>query len=203
MNIKKILTLLSFLFILFSCSSEPQLLSPLPNQPVILAFGDSLTYGKGANKQNSYPAQLQRLSGITIINKGISGELSEQGLQRLPQVLAETKPNLVIVCHGGNDILRKKSKQQLSTNLEKMITLIKASGAQVVLVGVPKPGLFLSANKLYKAVAKKMNVPIENKIIASVLAKNKLKSDHVHPNQKGYQKIAGALFELLKNEGAI
>jgi lysophospholipase L1-like esterase len=71
------------------------------------------------------------------------------------------------------------------------------------LVGVPKPGLFLSANKLYKAVAEKMNVPIENKIIASVLAKNKLKSDHVHPNQKGYQKIAGALFELLKNEGAI
>ena len=48
-----------------------------------------------------------------------------------------------------------------------------------------------------------MNVPIENEIIASVLAKNKLKSDHVHPNQKGYQKIAGALFELLKNEGAI
>ncbi|MDA7818466.1 GDSL-type esterase/lipase family protein, partial [Sulfurimonas sp.] len=108
---------------------------------VILAFGDSLTYGYGVSKELSYPSQLQKKTSLHVINAGISGEESTQGLKRLPKLLKQS-PDIVILCHGGNDILRKRSLTQLKQNLKEMVILIRRSGAKVLLVGVPSFGLF-------------------------------------------------------------
>jgi len=106
------LTLLLFSLCLTSCSDNKPTLSVLENDAVILAFGDSLTYGIGANsKTESYPAVLSRLTGLRVANEGISGEVSEDALERLPDVLQTLKPNLVILCHGGNDIIRRLGKE--------------------------------------------------------------------------------------------
>jgi len=94
--------------LLFSCGQEQPQLDKLSKDAVILAFGDSLTYGTGAKPAESFPVILEKLSNRKVINAGIPGELSSSGLDRFPEVLDKQQPELVILCHGGNDILRKK-----------------------------------------------------------------------------------------------
>ena len=85
------------------CDPTPKV-KALGDDAVILAFGDSLTFGTGASKHKSYPAQLQALISRTVINAGIPVEVSNTGLRRLPALLTRHQPDLVIICHGGNDI---------------------------------------------------------------------------------------------------
>nr|WP_305909554.1 GDSL-type esterase/lipase family protein [Methylomarinum sp. Ch1-1]MDP4522473.1 GDSL-type esterase/lipase family protein [Methylomarinum sp. Ch1-1] len=95
-----------FLMLLFGCEQPPQL-NKLPTEAVILAFGDSLTYGTGASPQRNYPSVLSQLTGLQVINAGIPGEISRNGRKRLPDILDKQQPDLLILIHGGNDILRK------------------------------------------------------------------------------------------------
>lgn len=94
---------LSFVFVvlLSACGDDAPSISKLASDAVILAFGDSLTHGNGAKENESYPAVLQELTGRKVINAGISGEESEPGLNRLPGLLEQHKPQLLILCHGG------------------------------------------------------------------------------------------------------
>jgi acyl-CoA thioesterase I len=188
--------------LLVACSASPQL-SPLPPKGVILAFGDSLTYGTGAAEDQSYPADLSRLSGHEVVNAGVPGETSAAGLKRLPGLLAAVHPSLLILCHGGNDMLQRLDPKQTKANLRAMIRLARKRGIPVVLIGVPKPGLLLGTADFYESIAKDMHVPIEDEALASILRQGNLKSDYVHPNAKGYQRLAAAVFELLKKDGAL
>lgn len=192
------------LVLLSACSEPPPRLPHLANNAVILAFGDSLTHGNGATQNESYPAVLQRLSGRRVINAGVPGEQSDAGLARLPGVLNDYHPQLLILCHGGNDMLRNKSLASLQGNLEKMITLSRERGIPVVLLGVPRPAIFgLESAPPYVTVAKEMKLPFEAAILPEVLSENKLKSDRIHPNAAGYRMIAEAVYQLLKKSGAL
>lgn len=169
----------------------------------ILAFGDSLTYGTGAGQQSSYPAVLSALTQVPVINAGVPGETTTQGLQRLPAVLAKHQPALVLLCLGGNDFLRKLPAEQTYDNLSRMLTLIKDSGSAVVLIGVPRPGFSLADDPLYERLAQTHNVPLAKAVIAQVLDKKTLKSDPIHPNGEGYRQIAAELQHFLKSRGAL
>ena len=83
-----------------ACSDSKPQLPLLSADAVILAFGDSLTFGTGANSEHSYPAELARLTGLTVINAGIPGEVTAQGVRRLPALLDRYKPQLLLLCHG-------------------------------------------------------------------------------------------------------
>jgi acyl-CoA thioesterase I len=107
----------------------------------VLAFGDSLTHGEGANAEAAYAAVLAALLACRVVNSGVSGEVTSEGLARLPGELARASPDLVILCLGGNDMLRGGSTDTMGGNLDAMITMIRSSGADAVLVAVPKPGL--------------------------------------------------------------
>lgn len=202
----KRLTLLPLLILLLlpACSRDAQRLQPLAADAVILAFGDSLTYGTGVGPDNSYPAVLERLSGHTVINAGVPGELSQQGLHRLANELDEYKPSLLILCHGGNDMLRKQSMETMQENLQKMIRLAKGSGVQVVLLGVPQPALLgMKSAKSYHLVADETNVPLEADVLPEVLSDSRFKSDQIHPNAAGYEMVAEAVYRLLVRNGAL
>lgn len=203
MPLKSIIISVLILCVL-SCSSDKPALAPLNNDSVIVAFGDSLTYGTGVNRNSqSYPAVLSKVTGLNIINEGIPGEVSEYGLERLADVLAETSPNLVILCHGGNDIIRKLGKAQLKQNLEQMIMLIQAEGADVMLIGVPNFNLMLNVPELYPELATAYNIPIDLNILTKIERSPKLKSDQIHPNAQGYSLMAESIRELLQVSGAI
>ena len=187
------------LVLLAGCSNEPPQIK-LNGQSTILAFGDSLTQGVGANAQDSYPAVLERQLGVSVVNAGISGQTSSQGLARLEEVLEEHEPDLVILCYGGNDILRKQSMAKLEHNLDEMINIIKSSGSQVLLVGVPKPSLLLSTLPLYDNVAKKHGIIADLESLTDLLGQRDMKSDRVHLNAQGYQALASALSEKIRIE---
>ena len=192
-----------FLLLLTACSSPSNSLNHLGKDDVILAFGDSLTYGTGVSADQSYPAVLSQLIQRQVIRSGVPGELSVDGLERLPGVLQDHRPALMILIHGGNDILRKKDLNKTVENLRSMIELARTNGTQVVMMSVPNPTLILSPAAFYEPLAKEMNVPIAIGDIADILQHPSNKSDAVHPNAKGYRMMAERLSDLLQKNGAL
>ena len=199
----KLVSIIIIPLLLIACSDEAPKLSPLSSDAVILAFGDSLTHGNGAKENESYPAVLQELTGRKVINAGISGEQSEPGLRRLPAALEQHKPQLLILCHGGNDMLRKKDMNKMEANIRSMIKLAQDKGIPVVMLGVPKPGLFLSSFEVYKTIADSTGVIFIEDLIPEVLGDKSLKSDTVHPNKAGYRMMAENIYTTLKESGAL
>jgi len=191
------------LALLAACSAGQPKLPRLAPDAVVLAFGDSLTVGVGANSSESYPARLEALIGRTVVSSGVPGETSEGGLARLPAALEEAKPQLVILCEGGNDFLQKLDDAQTANNLRAMVRMARAQGAQIVLIAVPKPGLLPSPADFYSAIAREFAVPHEESALRKILTDNALKSDLVHPNAAGYARLAEAIAALLKKTGAI
>jgi len=190
------------LFLLAACSGSTKL-SPLAPGSTIVAFGDSLTFGTGVDATHSYPAVLAQLSGLNVIRSGVPGEISAAGLKRLPGVLDEHNPRLVIICHGGNDVLRQLSADKTEQNLRAMISLVQNSGAEVLIVAVPKFGLFPTAWAYYEKIAEDLDVPVEFDVISDLQRDPGKKSDQVHFNQAGYRLMAEAIADLLKDSGAL
>jgi lysophospholipase L1-like esterase len=186
-----------------ACSGGQPKLARLAPDAVVLAFGDSLTAGVGANPGESYPTRLEALIARKVVSSGVPGETSAAGLARLPAALEEAKPALVILCEGGNDFLQKLDEAQAASNLRAMVRLAQSRGAQVVLVAVPKPGLLPSPADFYAAVAKELAVPNEETALKKILTDNSLKSDLVHPNAAGYARLAEAVAALLRKTGAV
>ena len=170
---------------------------------MVLAFGDSLTYGSGAAEAESYPAQLESLIGRRVVRAGVPGEVTAQALERLPGALDEHAPRLLLLCIGGNDFLRRLGKEQAERNLRAMIALARRRGIDVLLIGTPEPGLLRSPPGFYSAVAKELHVPYEGGVITEVLKDARLKSDPIHPNAAGYRLIAERVAAVLKKNGAL
>ncbi len=190
--------------LLCGCSGEAPRIAPLSQDAVILAFGDSLTWGTGAAREYSYPVWLEQLIKRRVVNAGVPGELSAQGRERLPRLLEEHQPDLLILCHGGNDLLRRIDAAKTRDNLVSMIDQAKRRGIPVTLIGVPQPALmFLEAAPLYDEIAAEYSLPYEGEVLAEVVADNTLKSDRIHPNARGYQTIAEAINRLLEASGAL
>lgn len=187
---------------LMSCSSGAKL-PRLASDAVILAFGDSLTFGTGSTLTESYPAILESLVGRRVVNSGAPGEVTGQGLSRLQGVLEREKPALMILCHGGNDLLRRLNQQQTANNLRAMIRLARARGVAVLMIAVPSPGIALSPPPFYREIAAEMGLPIEEEVLATVLSDGSLKSDYIHPNAAGYRRLAESIEALLKKSGAV
>ena len=192
-----------FILIVLAACGDTVELPRLGDDAVVLSFGDSLTSGTGAKQAESYPAILARLTGRKVVNAGIPGELSEQGLRRLPALLDEHQPDLLILCHGGNDILRKKDLNQMGINLRAMIQLARDRNIPVVLLGVPQPAIFMSSAEIYREVADSTGVVFIADIIADVLGDSSLKSDPAHPNNQGYERIAEEIYTVLQDLGAV
>ena len=195
-------SLLSFCLLISACANEAQL-DYLAEDAIILAFGDSLTYGTGAKPNFSYPAQLEKLINRKVINAGIPGEISSKGLRRLPALLSTHKPDLVILCHGANDILRKLDLNKTKSNLQNMILLIKKSGSQVIILAVPNFSLFLSPPSFYSELASANNTPLLDDTLGGILLNAKHKSDQIHPNASGYKIIANNIKDLLEKTGGL
>ena len=200
---KRLALVMVLALVVASCGQKVPRLAPVGPNDVIVAFGDSLTYGTGAAEHESYPAVLAQLIQRNVVRSGVPGETTGGGLARLEHVIEEHRPALMIVCLGGNDMLRKLDETQTRNNLREIVGTIKRRGIAVALVGVPKPALITSAPAFYAELAQEFDIPYDSKVVTDVLYRAELKADPIHPNAKGYRRIAEAIAELLKKAGAI
>jgi acyl-CoA thioesterase-1 len=191
------------LLLLAGCGADTPPLPRLGPDDVVLAFGDSLTHGTGASPGTSYPTQLAALIGRKVVNAGVPGETSAEGLRRLPQALDAHAPRILLLCLGGNDLLRRLDAGQTEANLAAMVELAKARGVAVMLIGVPEPKLFGGVADFYPRLAERFGLPFEGEILVEVLKSPAMKSDPIHPNAQGYGRMAKRLAELLGLAGAL
>jgi acyl-CoA thioesterase-1 len=167
----------------------------------IVAFGDSLTAGYGANAGEDYPSHLSRKLGVPIINEGVNGDTTESAQPRLSAVLAHN-PRIVILGLGGNDYLRGVPVATTEANLRSIIRQIHAGGAMVVLLGFNFPSLGANYGKMYDRVAEEERTLLVPDMLDGILSDPSKKSDDVHPNGTGYavmaERVAGPLKRLMK-----
>ncbi len=197
----RLISILAITLLLSSCGEDK--LTPIPPNGTILAFGDSLTVGVGTHPKNSYPSILAELTGRQVISAGISGEETTGGLARLSDVLEHTRPNLMILLLGGNDILHNRRANGIKENLAAMIEVAQRSGVDVVLIGVPAKSLFSDTASLYRELAEQYQLVFEDELIADLLRDRRYKSDAIHFNEKGYRLMAESIHALLVDHGAL
>ena len=188
--------------VLAGCTPPPEL-EPLAADAVVLAFGDSLTFGTGAGPGESYPEVLSGLIGRTVVSAGVPGEVSADGLERLPALLDREQPALLLLCHGGNDQLQRLDPARLADNLRAMIREARDRNIAVVLIAVPAPGLSLRPLPLYAGIADEFGLAADLETVADILGDRALKSDYIHPNAAGYRRLALAVADLLRAAGAV
>ena len=180
---------------LAGCARDKKTAQPVPPGSTVLALGDSLTFGTGASAETSYPTVLAGLTGWNVVNAGVSGDTSAQALARLPALLAEHQPKLVIVSIGGNDFLRKLPESDTRTHVHAICKQSLAAGAQVLLVAVPRATVAaalgqMTDHALYAEVSKDLKIPLQREAWGEVLAQPDLRADAVHANARGYAQFA-------------
>ena len=180
---------------LAGCGRDKKTAQPVPPGSTVLALGDSLTFGTGASAETSYPTVLAGLTGWNVVNAGVPGDTSAQALARLPALLAEHQPKLVIVSIGGNDFLRKLPESDTRAHVHAICKQSLAAGAQVLLVAVPRATVAaalgqMTDHALYAEVAKDLKIPLQREAWGEVLAQPDLRADAVHANARGYAQFA-------------
>ncbi len=204
-SIRQMFLLFAVIVLTAACSKVRE--ETIPAGSVVLALGDSLTYGAGVTREEAWPNLLAGKTGWTVINGGVSGDTSEGALRRLPSLLEQHSPVLVLVALGGNDMLRHLSRQETVANLNKILDLIKTHGAKAVLLATPQPSIagavfqHLSAADFYQQVADAQKVPLIENAIADVLSDPQLKGDPIHPNAAGHMRLSEKIAEELKSIG--
>ncbi len=205
--IRQLLLLLAAVILLAACGKAKE--EALPPGSRVLALGDSLTSSAGVAPAEAWPDLLASRTGWQVVNGGVSGDTSAGALERLPPLLEEHAPVLVLVALGGNDMLRRIPQQETVANLEQIIAVIRAHGAKPVLLATPNPSLMgavfhhLSAADFYQQVADAQQVPLIKDAIADVISDPQLKRDPVHPNAAGHALLAEKIFEALQSIGYI
>jgi len=178
--------------------------------PPIVAFGDSITEGFGVAPESSYPALLERRLrargyGWKVINAGVSGDTTNNGLDRLARVLT-LRPALVILEFGGNDGLRGLPVAATRRNLDEMISAFRKQGARVLLVGMTLPGNYGAAylaefEKIYADLARKHRIRLVSARAAGILGSPGLmQRDGIHPTAAGYAKFVEYLLPFVEQE---
>ena len=201
--LSKLFLVLLLFVVLVACDSKQEGITQLRPNDVILAFGDSLTSGVGTRPELSYPSQLGIFLSRTVTNAGVPGETSAEGLVRLPGVLDQVEPQLMVLCHGGNDILQKLDRDQLQANLRGMIAEAQQRGIAVVMIAVPQLGFGLQDIPLYQNLADELKIPLVSDALRELLSEQQYKSDPVHLNGQGYRKLAEAVADVLAANGAL
>ncbi len=171
-----------------------------PKNDTIVAFGDSLVFGQGATMGNNFVSVLSRLLDRPIVNLGVNGNTTTDGLLRVDEGLQE-KPGIVILLLGGNDFIRNVADETIERNLSALIETFQKEGVVVVLLGVRSGIISNNGEAIYERLHKKYGTIFIPDVLEGVYLKPGLMSDGIHPNDAGYKKIAERVYKLfIKNK---
>lgn len=191
---------------LAACGGEPQY-DPLPAGTTVVAFGDSVTHGVGADRGEDWPSRLAAHTGWTVVNAGVSGDTANAARARIGEVLAAHRPRLVIIEIGGNDFLRRTPSTQVKAYLREIVHAVKDAGAMPVLVGVPELSLFgaavgrMSDSPIYSELADEADILLIPDVFSETLSDDSLRDDRIHPNAAGYRRMADGMADALHDAG--
>ena len=196
---KRIILLLIVVGIIaYMCSSKPVTIVNQKNTgKTIVAFGDSLTYGKGASRMQAYPAVLARSVSRPVINMGKNGETAVQAPNRIYEVFLE-KPYMVLIEFGGNDLLQGVPFEKTVAAMEDMIDRVQRSGAIAVIVDTGGSPLMKRYSKAYKKIAAEKGAIFVPGILDGIFNKKELMSDKIHPNAQGYSLVADKVLKAIQ-----
>ncbi len=178
------------------------------SRPLIVCFGDSLTAGYGTEAGQAYPDYLQaaldhRGYAYRVVNAGISGNTTKDGVARVGSVVA-MKPSIVVVEFGGNDGLRGLRVADTRSNLDQILSALTTSGTKVVLAGITLPPDYGSDyiqqfNETYELMAKKFHAPMLPFLLKGVFGvEGMMQADHTHATSAGNKVVADNVFSLIQ-----
>jgi acyl-CoA thioesterase-1 len=163
----------------------------------IVCFGDSITRGHGVEQDQSYPAILGKMLHMSVINAGIDGDTSTEGLKRVESDVVERGPFLVVIEFGGNDFMQKILLDETLANVRRMIDMAQARGAMVALFDISAPFLMSEYRKPFADLAREKSAIFISGALSGILLDPSMKSDFVHPNALGYRAIAHRVFRAI------
>ena len=180
------------------CDRAPEVRNPKPVSGTIVCFGDSLTYGTGAEPAEAYPAQLSALIGRPVVNAGVPGDTTAQALERLEAGVVTHKPGYVLVTLGGNDLRQRVAPAQIEANLRRIVETCQAAGALVIIGGLEVPLLGGALAAVYAEVARDLGAVLIEDIYAGIRSRPGPMSDAAHPNAAGFRRLAAKFHAALK-----
>lgn len=183
----------------FFFSGDTTLTNYPPKNDVIVAFGDSLVEGVGATAGGNFVDQLSYKIRQPIINLGVAGDTTADGIVRMNEVLKED-PGIVLLLLGGNDSLRRVDKETIKENLAQLIEVFQSQGAVVVLLGVRGGILHDSNADLYEELSEEYDTALIDNVLKGLITKPEFMADAIHPNDKGYAIIADRIYEVFEKE---
>src|SRR3990167_5861788 len=163
----------------------------------IVFFGDSITAGKGAGAGEDFPSVIGKRLNVPIVNAGVSGSTTGDTLLRINKDVLSKNPSIVIIELGSNDLLEHVDIEVSRRNFDLILSKIKPTGAKIVILGVK---FFLFSKKYeidLRDLAKKYDATYVQDILEGVIGDQSLKFDDLHPNARGYQKIAEKLTPII------
>jgi len=176
--------------------------TPEGKPPVVVALGDSLTAGVGADAGGDYPTQLGRMLGFDVINRGRAGEASKATAARIASILQSDRPDIVLIEVGFDDMRNARSRATIAIHLRTIVGAVQHAGAMPVVIGVPNLDLvdlgIGSDADFYEEVALEKGVPYVPDVFGPVLTDQSFKSDLTFPSAKGYEHAARTIYERLK-----
>ena len=174
----------------------------IPAGATVVALGDSLTYGTGAESASSYPSVLAAVTAWHVVNAGVPGETAAQGCDRLPGLIAAHRPALVLL--GGNDFLRHRPDAAISDALAACAASARDAATTLVLMPVPRLGLSgLSDAPLYAEASRTLRVPMVDAGLSDFLGQSAMRADPIHLNAAGYRAMAERVAQGLRAEGLL
>ncbi len=184
------------------------MVSAVQAKPVILALGDSLTYGYEVKQSESYPARLQEIlkeEGYPhkVVNAGVNGDTTAGGAGRIDWLL-QHEPEVVVLELGANDGLRGIPVDEMKKNLSRIIEACQKKGAKVLLAGMKIPPNYGQEytdefERMYEALAEQYDVPLIPFFLEDVAARRELtQADGIHPFAEGYAIVTQTVWKYLK-----
>lgn len=190
-------------FVVWEVSREFFLSYPIVNYPPngshVMVWGDSLSSGVGATSpMNGYVGVLKERLSLDLTNKAVSGETTGDVLLHSERDLSEVHPDIVMILLGGNDLLRRVPLAETFDNLRKLILAAQKQKAVVYLIGFQKHVDDNYANA-FKSLAKETGAIYTGDILGGIIGNQTLMSDEIHPNDKGYLKMADKIAPNLES----
>jgi len=163
----------------------------------IICFGDSLTFGYGANAGEDYPSVLAKLINVPVINAGVDADTTPEAMMRFKTDVLDKEPLLVIIEFAGNDFLKQIPKEVTLNNIKLMTEQIQSRGAMVAIVDISAGMFFSEYRKAFSELAREKRAIFIPHILSGIITNPSMKSDFLHPNADGYKMIAQRIYGVI------